>query len=197
MSPNLENKLYEKYPSIFKERTLPPQRSLMSYGLAIGDGWYDIMDLLCASVDGGLYDTMAVIDEEGANKFGIAQQAWAASAEPKAWLVNVKSPKVVFQQVKEKFGSIRVYYRLEFDKVIEDLAEFRHYPSLETKMSEYSSMVDGVIRCCETLSLRTCELTGTPGTMHSRNGWRKVLCAERATELGFTPIVNQSETVEE
>lgn len=195
MSPDLQNKLYAKYPFIFKEKDLPHTKSCMAFGLGIGDGWYEIMDALCATVN-CLYSTSAFIDDEGAKKFSIPLQSLefppnkpriATIGELNKPIVRVEPPQVVFVQVKEKFGSLRIYYRLEFDKIVEDLWAFRQYPSLETVMHDYSSVVDGSIRFAEVLSLRTCELTGTPGSMHvSKNGWFKVLCAERAAELGFS-----------
>lgn len=191
MSPDLQNKLYAKYPTLFKEKDLPPTKSCMAFGLEIGDGWYEIMDALCETVS-ALYSTSAYIDEEGAKKFSVPQPT-VSNFAPSKPTVMIDSPKVVFVQVKEKFGALRIYYRLEFSKVVEDLWAFRQYPSLETTMHNYSSVVDGAIRFAETLSLRTCEQTGTPGSLSSRNGWLKVLCPERAAELGFVPYAAKTE----
>jgi hypothetical protein len=47
MSPELEAKLVEKYPSIFGDRDKPPTESLMCFGCECGDGWFDILDALC------------------------------------------------------------------------------------------------------------------------------------------------------
>lgn len=37
----------------------------------------------------------------------------------------------------------------------------------------------------EDKSMKTCELTGKPGKVLTRNGWWKTLCEEKALELGF------------
>jgi hypothetical protein len=47
MSPELEQKLTEKYPSIFADRDRPPTESLMCFGCECGDGWFDLLDALC------------------------------------------------------------------------------------------------------------------------------------------------------
>jgi len=44
MSPELEQKLIEKYPSLFRDKDKPPTESLMCFGCACGDGWYDLLD---------------------------------------------------------------------------------------------------------------------------------------------------------
>ena len=56
--------------------------------------------------------------------------------------------------VKEKFGGLRIYFEGGTDPYI-----------------------DGAVRLAETLSYKTCEVTGKPGTLHkSKNGWLKTLC---------------------
>jgi hypothetical protein len=48
MSPDLEQKLLQKYPTIFADHTAPPTASLICFGVECGDGWYDLLDTLCA-----------------------------------------------------------------------------------------------------------------------------------------------------
>jgi len=48
MNPQLSNLLFERYPSIFRLHTSPDSR--MSEGLACGDGWFDLIDALCESL---------------------------------------------------------------------------------------------------------------------------------------------------
>lgn len=50
MSPNLEKKLYKKYPELFKGRNKPITESLMSFGFENDDGWYQLIDQLCADI---------------------------------------------------------------------------------------------------------------------------------------------------
>jgi len=42
MNNQLENELFKKYPTLFRER----EKTLMHSGIACGDGWYKLIDLL-------------------------------------------------------------------------------------------------------------------------------------------------------
>jgi len=68
-------------------------------------------------------------------------------------------------QVKEKFGSLRVYWSGAVD-----------------------DFVTGASLMAEALSKRTCELTGRPGRMTKRGGYFQTLCPEMALELGAKPV---------
>lgn len=70
MSPELDALLCRRHPLIFAERNRPD--SCMSYGFACGDGWFDIIDVLCENIQflvdsDGLPQAVAVQVKE---KFG-------------------------------------------------------------------------------------------------------------------------------
>ena len=48
MKQELEDKLIKKYPEIFKDCYKSARESCMAWGLEVGDGWYDLIDRLCA-----------------------------------------------------------------------------------------------------------------------------------------------------
>jgi len=50
MSPELQTKLFEKYPKIFRQKDLPMQQTCMCWGIQCGDGWYDLLDRLCSQI---------------------------------------------------------------------------------------------------------------------------------------------------
>jgi hypothetical protein len=50
----LEELLYRRYPALFVEKTLSPQESGMCWGLACGDGWFDLIDTLCSTIQFGI-----------------------------------------------------------------------------------------------------------------------------------------------
>ena len=83
MSPDLDKNLCEQYPKIFKDKTGELNRKLTSWGFSCGDGWYNIINLLCANIQ-------SHID-------------WQNKQDKKV-------PQVVALQVKEKFGTLRFYY---------------------------------------------------------------------------------------
>jgi len=47
MREELQLKLFEKYNSIFKERTLPMSQTCMCWGIECPDGWYSLIDNMC------------------------------------------------------------------------------------------------------------------------------------------------------
>ena len=41
MRKELEDILYEASPAFYRERTLPPEETLMCFGFECGDGWFE------------------------------------------------------------------------------------------------------------------------------------------------------------
>lgn len=50
MKKELDELLCQKYPKIFAERSLDITRSCMAWGFSCRDGWFDIIDTLCANL---------------------------------------------------------------------------------------------------------------------------------------------------
>ena len=50
MDSALQQQLFEKFPLIFSERSMPETESAMCLGLQVGDGWYALMDALCTQL---------------------------------------------------------------------------------------------------------------------------------------------------
>jgi hypothetical protein len=48
MSPELDKKLYEKYPKIFANRFGDMKTTCMCWGFSCDDGWYNIINSLCS-----------------------------------------------------------------------------------------------------------------------------------------------------
>jgi len=81
MREELEKKLFEKYPKIFRQKDLDMKQTCMCWGIEHGDGWYTLIDQLCKAIQ-------SYID---GNPWNIDMQIEAT-------------------QVKEKFGELRFYY---------------------------------------------------------------------------------------
>ncbi len=43
MDSRLENKLYERFPDLYREKTAPLESSKMAWGVQCGDGWYKLI----------------------------------------------------------------------------------------------------------------------------------------------------------
>jgi hypothetical protein len=50
MKQELEEKLIKEYPTYFKDIYGDPTKTCMAFGLAIGDGWYDLFHKLCEDI---------------------------------------------------------------------------------------------------------------------------------------------------
>ena len=50
MTPELENRLYNKYPELFARRKLSMDKTSMCYGICCNDGWYCLIDYCCQSL---------------------------------------------------------------------------------------------------------------------------------------------------
>lgn len=91
MKDELDNKLCEKYPKIFKMRNASMQETAMCWGFP-GDGWYNIIDSACKIIQHHV--------------------DWKRKVEPFASMSDEEFDEIhqpVAAQVKEKFGGLRFY----------------------------------------------------------------------------------------
>jgi len=134
MHKSLDKYLCEKYPRIFIEREKSARESCMGRGFECGNGWFPIIDSLCHRIQ-------EHIDQH--NKY--------RKDEP---LMD----QMVFLQVKEKFGGLRIYAK--------GGDEYCH----------------GLISMSETLSHYFCEICGIGGCGHvgHTKGWIQSVCEECA-----------------
>ena len=165
MREELDKKLVEKYPLIFKDRNKPMNQTAMCWGFSHGDGWYNIIDTLCFLLYSNYrqaeerYENLVKWKAEGGN------YPWSGGkpitdeeiAEAKAKMEEEEKKVPVASQVKEKFGGLRFYVQGAIDE---------HY---------------NYIRFAESLSYRTCEVCGAPGQYYPF-GWHHVACDEHASE---------------
>jgi hypothetical protein len=173
VSPELDKQLCNKYPEIFRDRDKSPTETCMCWGLEVGDGWYELIDILCEALT-YTFITSVEVDEEDGKRLGIEPSIWKDEDKGR-YFFKVEPPQVVADQVKEKFGTLRFYYHLEYSKDNKVLAGTKKYPELETINKRYSDYIDGIVHFAEIASGRTCEVTGAEGNMYVRGGWYKTL----------------------
>jgi hypothetical protein len=131
MSPELEKKLIDKYPEIFTRKDETGESKVVSYGIDVGDGWYDIIDAACVNIMSHM--------EHHRGKRHLTPEEFEETVQVKA------------AQVKEKFGGLRFY------------------------VDNHNEYVSGILAMAESMSMRTCERCGNPGTQR-KGGWIKTLC---------------------
>jgi len=140
MKQELDAALCAKYPKIFPDRHSPMSETCMCWGFECGDGWYDLLDKLCACIQ-------SYID---------------ANHE------NDPTKQVLAAQVKEKFGTLRFYYR------------------------GGDELIAGMVWFAEYFSYSVCEVCGDPGRIR-RTGWISVLCDLHAADAAAEAAANEED----
>jgi len=76
MTIELQNKLYKKYPKIFKQKDDDKRTTNMCWGIECGNGWYTLIDTLCSKlqwdIDNNKYpqiETVQVKEKYGGLRF--------------------------------------------------------------------------------------------------------------------------------
>ena len=163
MREELDKQLCAKYPQIFKNRFGSPKETLMCFGFECGDGWYNIIDILCGKLTSeyrsakGQYEYIK--DKVNQPTYGFKDNGDPVGKIITQELIDERKAKLdeetlkvpVAVQIKEKFGGLRFYVHAATDK---------HY---------------NYISFAESMSYRTCEECGAPGKTYT-DGWHKTLC---------------------
>lgn len=158
MTPELDQHIREKYPLIFSQPC----------DIGINDGWFDIIDTLCANIQNRIDN--AAQQREWAikwnNDVNDPDYDWSDKASfIKREERNVPEliEQVVATQIKEKFGTLRFYYQ---------------------GGDEY---IRGLEAMAESMTARICEECGSPGKSRStkKQRWLLVLCDKHAEEQGY------------
>lgn len=162
MRKELDEALCAKYPLIFADRNKPMNQTAMCWGFECGDGWYNIIDTLCALLtskynqakDSYEYNKDCFENKGGKTDWG--RPVTAKEIEEKRVKMQEAADCVpVAVQVKEKFGGLRFYINRGTDE---------HY---------------NYINFAESMSYRTCEQCGSPGKRYT-DGWHQTLCDHHA-----------------
>ena len=94
MDAELENKLYEKYPQFFSNKDKGIMQSCMAWGCECNNGWFDIISSLCWMIRQH-EDNIRWQTEYKQQK----DATYSSDYHP-----------VKFDQIKEKYGTLRVYF---------------------------------------------------------------------------------------
>ena len=109
MKPELQQKLYEKYPKIFVQKDLPMSQTAMCWGIDCGDGWYWLLDQLCGAIQ-----SYCDSKNEGIRIRNKAREkgedVYGGKEPEEEWQVETV-------QVKEKFAGLRFYINSGDDEV--------------------------------------------------------------------------------
>ena len=138
MEEELQDKLFEKYPNLFSNRSKSPRESCMAWGIECGNGWYELLASVCWKVfqhERNIEDRLRLRNEAGKEN----DQS------------DLEYTPIKFDQIKEKYGGLRIYY------------------------SGGDDYIHGVVSMAEEYSYKVCEVCGSFGKPN-KGGWITTLC---------------------
>jgi hypothetical protein len=138
MDAELQNKLYEKYSELFSNKHKSVMESCMSWGCECGNGWYDILSSLCWMIK----------QHEDNIKWN---REYLEKNDPERLKEKPEYFPVKFDQIKEKYGGLRVYF------------------------SGGDEYIEGLVSMAESFSYQVCEACGQKGRPN-KGGWISTLC---------------------
>ena len=192
MRKELQEKLFKEYPGIFAQSKLNKYQSCMARGIECDDGWYELINTLCSSIqfrvdnpqyvditpwykksfnwvsikiNNSLYYISYKIAREDPKKFHVYQQ-WEKLPILTRFLRKVAGliPTCVPTIEKPKKN------QTEFGQVKEKFGQLTIYP-------DYSNdELNGMISMAAAMSRKLCEVCGHPANICVRGYWVKTLC---------------------
>ena len=138
MEAELQQKLYDKYPQLFSNKDKGIKRSCMAWGCEVGNGWYEIISNVCW-----------MIEQHERNIDG--NRKYLEKNDPERLKTLPEYFSVKFDQVKEKYGGLRLYF------------------------SGGDEYVEGLVSMAEAISYTICEVCGNKG-QPNKGGWISTLC---------------------
>lgn len=144
MDAELQQKLYDKYPDLFSNKHKGIQNSCMAWGCEVGNGWYEIISSVCWMIK----------QHEDNKRY---RKEYLEKNEPERLSEEPEYFPVKFDQVKEKYGGLRLYF------------------------SGGDDYVEGLVSMAEAMSYNVCEVCGNKG-QPNKGGWISTRC-ESCREL--------------
>lgn len=174
MTQDLDEKLVKSFPLLYSDRNGDMRNTLMCWGFACGDGWFDIIWDFSSKIEPILRNFIKENPDLSCSHCGCKKKKHYGSKTPnpgKCQAIHVdpfseeeppgnyyachcesyKSSHPRAVQVKEKFGGLRFY------------------------MSSTNDEIRDLVSNVEALSFKTCEDCGSPGTLR-QTGWYRTLC---------------------
>lgn len=127
--------LYNKYLLLFDGIHKSPMETPMAFGIECNLGWYDLIDSVCWEIK--------------QHEDNISRQTKWKQEKDSSYISDYHP--VRFDQIKEKYGGLRLYY------------------------SGGDDFVAGVVHLAESMSYKICENCGNKG-QPNQTGWISTLC---------------------
>jgi hypothetical protein len=138
MDQELQDKLFEKYPDLFSNKNKSRRESCMARGIECNNGWYELLGSVCWRIfqhERNITDRLRIRTKNDVPN----NQS------------DIDYAPVKFDQVKEKYGGLRVYF---------------------TGGDDY---IRGIVSMAEEYSYKVCGVCGNAGKPN-KGGWITTLC---------------------
>lgn len=158
MKKELELKLVEKFPIIFKNYGGDMKVTCMAWGMSCSDGWYNLIDELCENVTTLIGDkNITVTAAQVKEKFGGLR-----------FYYDIEAPTFSVSKINEVFS--RFMFKHHWGIMYWRIIDFRKkiYRNTLEKISD-------TINDAEAKSYEICEKCGEPGETRGR-GWITTQC---------------------
>lgn len=190
MKDELDKQLVAKYPKIFKNRYGNMQETCMCWGFECGDGWYNIIDMLCANIQNHIDQSRnkrarALRKNRALKRALLGDTSWLTYFYMKHYWKedpDAEIPEWVYKNIKEDIKEIK------FADVGSDVVKQVVAVQVKEKFGGLRFYIDGgddivyaMIGMAESMSVVTCETCGSPGRQRS-GGWIRTLCDKHEEE---------------
>jgi len=148
MATKTQEEFYAEFPEMFP-LTINWQGKAVRVHVGCDPGWFDLLWAFCETVREEYAHRKSRCDSARVYR-DTNNPYWtdAICDEAEKAFVGVGVP--TFEQIKEKFGTLRIYLEGNFNR----------------------PFVDGALNCVENMSARVCGLCGNPGTLRQNKWWR-------------------------
>lgn len=195
MKRELDRKLVEKFPIIYRARYRSMQETCMYWGFSCGSGWYDIIYDLSVKLEKIAESQPPPKEHHPLKKLlwplidKISERIRRLARRPYSWPVGKKPKEPSFWKVilKEKildkfWWDVYGFFmppednRLKATQVKEKFSTLRYYTNYT------SDEIEKAIIEAEKQSAITCETCGEKGKSRNNRGWLVTLCDEHWKE---------------
>jgi hypothetical protein len=172
VKPELQKKLFDKYPKIFRQKDLPMTQTCMCWGVDCGNGWYNLIDTLCACIQNHVDSTISDIQHRKEYL-----TIWICISDLfrriRSYFLYPRILKHSLLQFREWWG---YQHRLNYDRYQVEASQVKEkYGGLRFYVDRSNETVDGMISLAEALSEKICDECGGPGRPNDM-GWISTLC---------------------
>jgi hypothetical protein len=195
MKEELQSKLYADFPELFKEKDLPMTETCMCWGIECGDGWEPVIRNACRALNRSCElarrkKSFPREDEIIVWFHNLCRKLERKFKLPYNTLYTAKHREYQrfpgfsfrFSQIKEKFGTLRIYFNFEDNFKPEDVAHLDP-EDIAAARNKALGRIDGVLDIAHLLSEQTCEECGSPGKLLT-GGWWATQCRACAEKRG-------------